>query len=139
MDWFEKSKFVGRFRSIHDEEKIRIFEFRDNPTPAEKALWKILRNNQINGLKFRRQHKIGQFIVDFYCHEIGLIIEADGNIHDNRKAEDRVRTEWLQTMGLKIIRFSNEEILKNLEDVKTRIYSLASISEAGGLVNPKGA
>jgi very-short-patch-repair endonuclease len=124
MDWYGKSKLAGRFRSISQEEKIRIFEFRDNPTTAEKALWKILRKNQIRGLRFRRQHKIGQFIVDFYCHEIGLIIEADGAIHEKQKAEDQVRTEWLQTLGLKIVRFTNEDILNNLQDVKSRICAL---------------
>jgi very-short-patch-repair endonuclease len=127
MDWYEKSKVAGRFRSISQEEKIRIFEFRDNPTTAELALWKILRNNQIRGLRFRRQHKIGQFIVDFYCHKIGLVIEVDGAIHEKRKSEDRLRTEWLQTVGLQVARFSNEDVLNNPIGVKSQILSLVDL------------
>jgi very-short-patch-repair endonuclease len=125
MKWYDKSKVVGRFRSISPEEKVRTFEFRDNPTPAERSLWKILRNNQICGLKFRRQHKIGQFIVDFYCHKIGLVIELDGAVHNNRKVEDQVRTDWLKTLGLRIVRFRNEDIMNNMQSVISTIMELA--------------
>jgi very-short-patch-repair endonuclease len=130
MNWYEKSKLTGRFRVINNEEKLRIFEFRDNPTEAELALWNILRNKQILGLKFRRQHKIGQFIVDFYCHKTALVIEADGKIHDNRTTEDTVRTNWLKSIGLHVVRFSNEEILSQTEKVRAEIISyIESIGE----------
>jgi very-short-patch-repair endonuclease len=130
MNWYEKSKLTGRFRVINNEEKMRIFEFRDNPTEAELALWNILRNKQILGLKFRRQHKIGQFIVDFYCHKAALVIEADGKIHDTRTTEDTVRTNWLKSIGLHVVRFSNEEILSQTEKVRDEIISyIESIGE----------
>ncbi len=125
MDWFEKSKITGRFRNINNIEKARIFEFRDNPTKAEKVLWNVIKNKQLGGLKFRRQHKIGQFIVDFYCHEAELVIEVDGNIHDNRETEDRVRTEWFLNFGLKVLRFGNYDVLNKIEKVKTEIISCA--------------
>jgi very-short-patch-repair endonuclease len=123
MNWYEKSKLTGRFRKINNEEKTRIYEFRDNPTEAEFALWNILNKKQILGLKFRRQHKIGQLIVDFYCHEAGLVIEADGRIHDKRANEDAIRTKWLESIGLHVIRFSNEMILSQPEKTRTEITS----------------
>jgi very-short-patch-repair endonuclease len=80
MNWYDKSKACGRYRHLNDAEKLRSYEFRDNPTLGEKALWNMVRNNQIHGLRFRRQHKIGQFIVDFYCHKVNLVVEIDGGI-----------------------------------------------------------
>ena len=141
MNWYEKSKICGRYRLFKDNEKKLIYEFRDNPTPAEKALWDVLRNKNVLGLKFRRQHKIGQFIVDFYCHNAGLIIEVDGGIHEKRKTEDQVRSRFFRTLGLRVIRFSNEEILKSSEEIKQRIESYISNSPfappsgAGGIKN----
>ena len=123
MNWYEKSKLTGRFRKINNEEKTRIYEFRDNPTEAEFALWNILNKKQILGLKFRRQHKIGQFIVDFYCHKAGLVIEADGKIHDKRTTEDAIRTKWLESIGLHVIRYKNEVILSQPEKIRTEITS----------------
>jgi very-short-patch-repair endonuclease len=123
MNWYEKSKLVGRYRKIKNYEKTRIFEFRDNPTPAELALWNILKNKQLLGTKFRRQHKIGQFIVDFYCHKAGLVIEADGKIHERRTAEDAVRTKWLESIGLHVMRFTNDVILSQPEKVIMEIAS----------------
>lgn len=121
INWYEKSKVCGRYRKLKNEEKLRIYEFRDNPTPAEKTLWEIVRNNQIRGLRFRRQHKIGQFIVDFYCHKAGLVIEVDGSIHDRRKIEDQVRSEYFKSLGLEVLRFSNDEVLQNMTMVQQRI------------------
>ncbi len=124
MNWYEKSKILGRFRNLNNAEKIRIYEFRDNPTPAEAALWDIVKNKQLNGFKFRRQHKIGQFVVDFYCHKAGLVIEVDGAVHREKRGEDRIRTEWLMTLGLQIVRFRNEEILENPVSVKEEILKI---------------
>lgn len=126
MNWYEKSKICGRYRWLKDEEKVRIHEFRDNPTPAEKALWDTLKNKRIKGFKFRRQHKIGQFIVDFYCHNAGLIIEVDGGIHEKRKSEDQVRSRFFRTLGLRVIRFSNEEILTSIQVIKQKIENYIS-------------
>jgi very-short-patch-repair endonuclease len=125
-NWYEKSKVAGRYRKINNVEKMRIYEFRDNPTEAEKALWNILRNKKFHGLKFRRQHKIGQFIVDFYCHQSGMVIEVDGGVHDKRESEDSTRTEWLEKCGLKVIRFTNDEVLNDMETIKSKISSVIS-------------
>ncbi len=124
MNWYDKSKLLGRFRKLNNTEKTRIYEFRDNPTPAEAALWDIVKNKQINGYKFRRQHKVGQFVVDFYCHKAELVIEVDGAVHNEKKAEDIVRADWLMTLGLQIVRFRNEDVLANPIMVKEKLLEI---------------
>jgi very-short-patch-repair endonuclease len=86
-------------------------------TPAEKLLWSELRNRHFMGLKFRRQHPIGSYVVDFYCPSQNLIIEIDGESHPNREAYDSDRTARLVQQGYRINRFSNEDVLSNLEGV----------------------
>ena len=120
-DWYEQSKITGRFRRLNNKEKQLVFELRDNPTPAEIALWKMIQKKQVEGFKFRQQHKIGPYIVDFYCHSANLAIEVDGPIHQMRQEYDTNRTAWLNSIGLKVIRFSNEEVLYHAEQVRTRI------------------
>ena len=120
-DWYERSKITGRFRKLNNDEKQLVFELRDNPTPAEIMLWEIIQKKQISGFKFRQQHKIGPYIVDFYCHSVNLAIEVDGPIHQTRQEYDANRTEWLNLIGVKVIRFSNEEVLNNSAQVKMRI------------------
>ena len=93
-------------------------------TPAEKILWQELRANKL-GVHFRRQQVISGFIVDFYCHQAALVIEVDGGIHDRQQAEDARREKALHEMGLKIIRFRNEEVLSNLSIVLRKIKELA--------------
>ena len=92
---------------------------RRNETKAEKLLWEKLRNNQLEGLKFRRQHPINIYIADFYCHKFKLIIELDGDYHDQeeQKQKDEVRTEVLRLNDLKIIRFKNEEVEQDINQV----------------------
>ena len=92
---------------------------RRNETKAEKLLWEKLRNNQLEGLKFRRQHPVNIYIADFYCHKFKLIIELDGAYHDQeeQKQKDEVRTEVLRLNDLKIIRFKNEEVEQDINQV----------------------
>jgi very-short-patch-repair endonuclease len=99
----------------------RCRRLRRNQTDAEKEVWSLVRNRQIKGLKFLRQHPFiyqkdlsgfRYFIVDFYCAEKKLVIELDGKIHIDQEEYDRNRDEILQTLGLKIIRFKNNEIPK---------------------------
>jgi adenine-specific DNA-methyltransferase len=92
---------------------------RRNQTEAEKKLWDILRNRQLAGVKFRRQFPIGQYIVDFYSSEYKLGIEADGGQHyeDRGRQQDELRTKELANLGVKILRFSNLDILNNIEGV----------------------
>ena len=92
-------------------------------TPAETILWEHLRNNKLNGLKFRRQHPVFIFIADFYCHQKKLIIELDGEVHDNpeQTEHDINRTADLEEKGFSILRFRNEEVISDLEKVLERI------------------
>ena len=94
-------------------------------TPAEKILWQELRANKL-GVHFRRQQVIAGFIVDFYCHKVALVIEVDGDIHDLQQEEDTERENALRKMGLKIVRFRNDEIMKNSAMVTVRIKELAT-------------
>jgi very-short-patch-repair endonuclease len=88
-------------------------------TPSENILWSHIRKKRLSKMIFRRQHPIGPFIVDFYCHEAKLVIEIDGNIHDSQenKEHDENRTFELEKLGLKVIRFKNEAIKGNIMDV----------------------
>ncbi|GAB3538633.1 DUF559 domain-containing protein [Pontibacter brevis] len=96
---------------------------RSNMIPAEEELWKLLRKHKLNGLKFRRQHSIGSYIVDFYCASEKLVIEVDGAVHDTAEAiaNDKVRDETLQHLGYKIIRIRNSEVFDTPEFVLKRI------------------
>jgi very-short-patch-repair endonuclease len=96
---------------------------RRTSTEAEQLLWNKLRNKKLNGFKFRRQHPIAGYIADFYCHEARLIIEIDGGIHDlpDHQEYDVGRTHSLDNQGIRLIRFRNNEIIENLENVLKQI------------------
>ena len=95
-------------------------ELRRHMTPAEKILWEELRANKL-GVHFRRQQVIAGFIVDFYCHKAELVIEVDGDIHDLQQEEDVRRDNALSALGLKVVRFRNDEIVRDLSAVVRRI------------------
>jgi lysyl-tRNA synthetase class 2 len=95
---------------------------RKKPTPAEATLWRLLRNGNLGGFKFRRQHPIDQFLADFCCPQHWLAIELDGPIHDRQVEEDAVRQEYIQRMGYRVTRFSNEDVLKNPQGAMRRIW-----------------
>jgi len=92
-------------------------DFRNNATKAEVYLWKALKGKRLDGRKFRRQHSIGNYIVDFYCPSENLIIELDGEVHMNpiNKEYDLKRTNFLASKGFKIIRFENKVVFENIE------------------------
>ena len=92
-------------------------EMRVEPTEAEKKLWKFLRKHQLHCLSFRRQHCIGPFIVDFYCAKARLVIEVDGEIHQYRGEEDVIRQEYLESHELKVMRFPNDMVLNDVDEV----------------------
>jgi very-short-patch-repair endonuclease len=92
-----------------------------NLTPAEQKLWQALSKRQLNGMKFRCQHPVGPFIVDFYCPEHRLVIELDGSIHDQQTEQDTARTAQLNQFGYHVIRFRNETVLNDLEQVLHQI------------------
>ena len=103
--WKAEPSTWGRAR-----ETIR--EQRKQPTAAEAALWDLLRGRRSLDLKFRRQHAIGPYIVDFYCAAAQLVIEVDGPIHDQQREDDADRTALLEANGLRVLRYKNEEVLK---------------------------
>lgn len=90
---------------------------RSNMTDAEQHLWQHVRMRQLNGLKFRRQHPCGNYILDFACIEIKLAIELDGSQHQQQIDYDKNRTEWLKSEGWNLLRFWNNEVLQNSESV----------------------
>jgi very-short-patch-repair endonuclease len=90
---------------------------RKRQTDAENLLWRHLRRKQVEGVKFRRQHPIGKYIVDFVCLEKQLILEIDGGQHAIEKDKDNERDNWLRAEGYKVLRFWNNDVLTNLEGV----------------------
>jgi very-short-patch-repair endonuclease len=98
---------------------------RRNQTLAEELLWNKLRRHNLCELKFRRQHHIGRYVVDFYCSELKLIIEVDGDIHDRKeqKEYDSVREEELRSSGYLILRVKNDEVFDNIDSVIERILT----------------
>ena len=107
-------RLVGARRDIPEVLLQKAKELRQKQTPVEQMLWQCLRANQLHGAKFRRQHNIGQYIVDFYCHAAKLVIELDGGIHELQKDRDSDRDTYLKANGLQVLRFQNEEITQNL-------------------------
>jgi very-short-patch-repair endonuclease len=101
-------------------------ELRKNMTETEKILWSYLRKNQLRGMHFRRQHPYGIYILDFYCFEKDIVIEIDGMIHLKRHEYDNERTEYLESSGLKVIRFTNDDIKERIEWVIAKINSFIS-------------
>ena len=87
-------------------------------TKAEYMLWRHVRKNQL-GFKFRRQHGFGKYVVDFYCRELNLVIEVDGDVHceEYQKEKDDNRTKYLESIGLKVRRYDNLEVLYNIYEV----------------------
>jgi len=109
-------------------------QMRKNPTEAERAMWKILRKFRHSGIPFRRQHPIEFYIADFYCHNLRLVIEVDGEIHTEKKIQshDEGRTGELERFGIKVIRFTNSQILHDsdlvVEKINATIKELATTS-----------
>ncbi len=114
-----ESLFKGAAPSLFE----KAGTLRKAQTKAEELLWQALRNKQIENCKFRRQHPIGQFIADFYCHEAGLIIEVDGGYHNEaeQKEYDAARTQAINEFSVRVMRFTNEEILNSLPEVLKKI------------------
>jgi very-short-patch-repair endonuclease len=121
---------------IRPEIRQRSRELRHPLTPAEASLWSVLRSRDLGAYKFRRQHPIGHFIVDFYCAEAKLVIEVDGDIHASQEAYDAARSEWLQTQGYTVIRFKNREVWERLDDVIGEIVKICYQRAGKDEVNP---
>jgi very-short-patch-repair endonuclease len=120
---------LGRYNNLPSQKRLRR-HLRNVATTAERALWQPLRNRQVVGRRFRRQHGIGGYIVDFYCPEERLVIELDGEVHDHplQRRRDRQRREYLDSLDLRVLRFRNEDVLADPADVLKRIAT--SITES---------
>ena len=104
-------------------------EMRGRMTDAESLLWLLLRNRRIAGAKFRRQHPLGRFILDYYCLEKKLCIELDGGQHGEAASYDERRDQWLQAQGIRVLRFWNNQMLAETEAVMEVIYQAISSTE----------
>ena len=107
------------------QQKLRRQELRKNQTEAEKILWQKIRNRKMNNLKFQRQYGVGPYILDFFCPQIRLAVELDGDYHQNEVDYDKERELFLQDKDIKVIRFWNEEVLNNLGSVLKKIVENA--------------
>ena len=112
---------------LEDNTNLRDFarRMRKHPTAAEQALWRVVRNRRLAGVKFRRQHPFGPYILDCYCPAARLVVEVDGDSHadDEAKRRDLERTEYLKRRGLLVLRFWNVELAEDEEAVIDRILS----------------
>ena len=122
MSEYKENLFYGASSEIQKRAK----ELRKRMTETEKNLWQQLRDRKILGCKFRRQHPIARFIADFYCHELKLVIELDGSIHnlEENREYDIGRTVELEKLGIKVVRFRNEEVLTGMQIVSSKIESI---------------
>lgn len=121
----ERAMFYG----AKPETFLKAKVLREKMTIPEKLLFERLRKNQLLGLRFKAQHPISQFIVDFYCHQLRLVIEIDGEIHENNEAKeyDSNRTIELEKFGLKVIRFKNEDVIDNIDSVISEINKICKV------------
>jgi len=134
--------------SLYNLLKEYVKQNRDNPTKAELILWELLKGKNLESFKFRRQHIIGQYIADFVCLDRMLVIELDGKIHQHTENQDsdKIRTKWLELKGFKVIRFSNEEVTTQTEEVLNEILEILKNQkshklfeyESGTKVSPLG-
>lgn len=115
--------FYGAIKPIFE----RAEQLRKNPTHDELLLWQQLKGNQL-GIRFKRQHPIWMYIADFYCHEVKLVIEIDGSIHKIKEVmeQDLLREEDILLFGIRIIRFTNNEVRTNIENVIQKIKSVVN-------------
>ena len=120
---FNKSKFLVRRR-----------ELRKNLTPQELKLWFYLKGNKLNQ-KFRRQHGIGPYIADFYCKEKNLVIEIDGSQHADDKEYDKERDNYMETLGIKVLRFWNSDIDNNIKGILIKIRETVAPLRRGAVAH----
>ena len=113
---------------IRYSSRLRLFarRLRNNPTQAESILWKLLRKKKVCGHIFLRQRPIHSYIVDFFCYKLNLIIELDGDSHIGKEDRDIRRQLELESMGFKVVRFKNEEVINNCNEVINKIEVIIS-------------
>jgi very-short-patch-repair endonuclease len=134
MTYYRKTSGHWVFYGAYPETFRTAHLLRKNLTSAEERLWIALRNRKLCGYKFRRQHPVREFIVDFYCAEKELVIEVDGKIHLEKQVieRDQNRSAELERMGISIIRFTNDEIMDQLEEVLKKIQCVLTAPSPSG-------
>lgn len=103
-------------------DRSKAQELRRNPTEAERKLWRRLRLRQLGGRKFRRQHPLGKYTVDFVCLEKRIIIEVDGGQHQAQVIYDQQRTAWIDQQGFRVLRFWDYAVMQDIEALKEAIW-----------------
>ena len=100
-------------------------DLRNHATPAERALWQMLKGRQLDGHKFRRQHSVGRYVLDFYCPAERLAVELDGAVHTDplRHEHDAKRQQEVEALGIRVVRFSNEQVCRTPDIVLAAIQS----------------
>jgi very-short-patch-repair endonuclease len=123
MVYFAKTRDPKMYLGASQDLRLMAKNLRNHQTDSEKKLWEFLRNKKFKGLKFRRQHAILNYIADFYCVQYQLVIEVDGGIHNRPDIiqKDNNRTIELQRSGIKVLRFTDDQIMDNIESVLTEI------------------
>jgi very-short-patch-repair endonuclease len=116
MRIYNKKVMLGRRR-----------EPRWNMTDAEKKLWQYLRNKQVDGVRFRRQFSVGNYVIDFFAPSIRLAIEVDGGIHELKKKYDRCRQQSIEAAGIRFLRFTNTQIKNDIDTVLAQIKSFLTL------------
>lgn len=101
----------------------RAIELRSERTPAERKLWARLRSQQLGGFRFRQQHLVDRYILDFYCPSTRLAVELDGDSHIEQEMYDSARTTWLTANGYRVLRFTNSDVHENIESVLEAILT----------------
>jgi very-short-patch-repair endonuclease len=129
----------NRLRKNSRELQTAAREMRREPTPAEDALWEALRGRRLDALRFRRQHPVGRFVLDFYCPIHKLVVEVDGDVHDTQQERDAERTAVIEAHGYRVVRFRNEEVMQNLPRVLARIRAETSSASPPLLLSGEGA
>ena len=114
-----------RIRGVAAVVQQAAVELRENMTPAEQRLWEALRARRLSGLRFRAQHPVGPFVLDFYCPAHKLAIELDGSVHDGNEEQDAARTACLSAYGCRVLRFTNAQVMTALPDVLAQIQAAA--------------
>ena len=121
--------------NLYRDLKVRARMMRKRSTPAEDQLWQRLRRKRLAGFHFRRQHPIVRYIVDFYCAEAKIVVEVDGAVHDRPGQEgyDMERQEFLESLGLRVMRFKNDEVMRGTDGV---VKAIAAALESTPPPNP---
>jgi ATP-dependent DNA helicase RecQ len=127
---------IRPLKRVTNQTRKRAIDLRHNATKPEQLLWSILCRRQLGGLKFRRQHPVEPYVVDFYCASANLVIELDGESHEGRQSYDRQREEFLRKLGVKVLRLTNDDVLTNLDGVAEAILREANNSHTAPPLAP---